>query len=64
MALEVEKHYKVKEVCSLLSIDRSTLYRWVKNGKVGEPVKDGKRCTRFPASVIEKYQASLKSHGE
>ena len=61
MIYQNEIHLKVKDVCSILAIDRSTLYRWVKNGKIGKPVKEGCRCTRFPLSVIQKYQDELKA---
>lgn len=57
----MEKQYKVKEVCNLLGMHRSTLYRKIKNGEIDPPVKDGCRMTRLLESSIIKYQNRLKS---
>lgn len=42
-----------KDVCALLSISRSTLWRWVQNGTLPEPIRIG-GCTRWEREEVEK----------
>ncbi|HFZ9215138.1 TPA: helix-turn-helix transcriptional regulator [Salmonella enterica subsp. diarizonae serovar 61:r:-] len=64
MEKHAEKLYKVKEVCNLLGMHRSTLYRKVANGVIEAPVKDGCRMSRFRESSIIKYQEDIKSQSQ
>ncbi|EDQ9953962.1 helix-turn-helix domain-containing protein [Salmonella enterica subsp. diarizonae] len=64
MEKNAEKLYRVKEVCNLLGMHRSTLYRKVANGAIEAPVKDGCRMSRFRESSIIKYQEAIKSRSQ
>ena len=52
-------YYKINEVCSLLSVDRSTVMRWVKSGEI-EYFKAGSTY-RIPKKAIEKL---IKKEGK
>ena len=34
-----EVYYRTLEVCHIAGVSRSTLFRWLKEGKEGEPIK-------------------------
>jgi excisionase family DNA binding protein len=52
--LEFERHYTVNETCSLLAIDRSTFYRWLRDGVFDYVVKTP-GGTRIPAGVLRRF---------
>ena len=54
----IEKYLSAKEVAKKLSIGVSTVYDWVKKGKL-KPIKIGNKTTRYKNSDIEKYIRSL-----
>lgn len=64
MEKHAEKFYKAKEVCAILGMHRSTLYRKVASGIIEAPVKDGCRMSRFRESSIVKYQEAIKSRSQ
>lgn len=57
---KAEQFYKVREICQILKISRSTLYRKVKRNEIEPPLKDG-AMARWPESSIIKYQELLRS---
>lgn len=57
----MEKLLTAKEVAELLSIDESTVYKWVDQGRlsyVDLGKRDGKRCIRFRLKDMEQLVAS------
>jgi excisionase family DNA binding protein len=34
MSHEFERHYKTSEVAKILGVDRRTIWRWIKEGKI------------------------------
>lgn len=61
--------YSVKEFCELIGIDRSTLYRWIKAGKIEyiQSTPNGK--ISIPATVIQeltrrKAPPEVQNNGE
>jgi prophage regulatory protein len=49
-----------KEVCALLRIGRTTLWRWVKEGSFPRPLTVGAHCTRWRQAEIEEWLISAK----
>ena len=47
------------EVASLLSVGRSTIWKWSKSGRIPKPVKLTARCSRWRRSDILEYVASV-----
>ena len=47
-----DKHIKVTDVADMLSISRSTVWAWVKDGRLPSPIKIGGRCTRWSMNDI------------
>ena len=47
------------EVGKAFGIGRSTVWDWVKYGILPQPVRFGRRTTRWPVSEIEALKASL-----
>ncbi len=56
-----EKYYKPKEVCELLRIDRRTLWKWIKGGKI-RVIKLPSGRHRIPESEIKRILGEVK-HG-
>ncbi len=50
---EFERLYRVKEVCEILRIDRRTLWKWIKEGKI-RAIKLPSGRHRIPESEIRK----------
>ncbi|MHA1835151.1 MAG: helix-turn-helix domain-containing protein [Candidatus Baldrarchaeia archaeon] len=48
-----ERFYRVKEVCEILRIDRRTLWKWIKEGKI-RAIKLPSGRHRIPESEIRK----------
>jgi len=48
-----EKYYKPKEVCKILRIDRRTLWKWIKDGKI-KAIKLPSGRYRFPESELKR----------
>lgn len=53
--IELEEHVSLQTAALLLDVDRSTIKRWVKQGKLGPVYRLGRRCTRLPASGITRF---------
>jgi len=44
-----------KEVCQLLKVGRTWLYRAEKEGRYPKGIRYGKRCVRYPADLHEQF---------
>ncbi len=55
------KIFRPKEAASYLGISPSTLYDYVKAGKIDPPLKIGKRASGFRLSSLEKFLNSRPS---
>ena len=49
---ETKELYSVKQICSRLSVGKSTVYKWCREGLLS-PIKFGRRCTRFRSSEVQ-----------
>tara|TARA_R110001592_G_C12876163_1_gene724254 strand:- start:107 stop:286 length:180 start_codon:yes stop_codon:yes gene_type:complete len=49
-----------KEVCELIGRDRTTLYRWRRNGKFPKPIEDPGGELMWRTSVIENWLTELE----
>lgn len=56
----MEKLYTTAEVCKILKVSRSSLYRWVKKGWISVVVLPNGQI-RVPSSEVEKLLHTLKS---
>ena len=54
-----EQHYTINDACALLSITRSTIYDWIKQGLFAYVVKTP-GGTRIPASVLNQFAESRR----
>lgn len=66
----MKEFYSVKEFCELLGIGRTTLYRWIKAGKI-EVLKEnpqGKGRVIIPAAAVEELKCravpEVQNNGE
>jgi excisionase family DNA binding protein len=58
---EVERHLSADQVADRLSVDHSTVWRWIRTGKLHPVVKLGRRVVRVPESAVVRMleQSSL-----
>lgn len=54
------KMIRQKEVCELIGRDRTTLYRWRRNGKFPKPIEDPGGELMWRTSVIENWLTELE----
>jgi len=62
---ETERLINVQTVASMLGTGKSTIWRWVSNGMLPEPVRLGMRTTRWKLSEINQFisdQTSQKTN--
>lgn len=52
---------RCKELCELFSVSRSTIWRWVQNGRLPKPLRLGPNVVGWPEDVIERL---LSAPGE
>src|SRR5262245_40575445 len=57
--LEGDQHLQVREVARLMRIGVSTVWRWVKLGRLPSPVRFSKACLRWRASELLQYLNDL-----
>jgi prophage regulatory protein len=55
------KFYTLKEVMEIFQVSKSTIYKWVKEGKFPEQVKLGGSQTRWTEEVLLEYVSCLNS---
>lgn len=46
-----------KTLAGKYEVSRATIWRWVREGRLPEPVKLGPGCTRWPMSAIKQFEA-------
>lgn len=56
-------YLKPKEVCEILSINPSTLYRWTKSGKFPKPIVIGS-TPRYSAETIQAFIQSREKQAQ
>jgi predicted DNA-binding transcriptional regulator AlpA len=45
----------VQDVARLFKVSRRTIWRWVAEGRLPEPIRYSRLCVRWPSSVIRPY---------
>lgn len=45
----------VKQVCEMVSVNDSTIWRWAKKGLFPRPIKVGPMTTRWKSDEVEKW---------
>jgi prophage regulatory protein len=50
---------RLREVARETGLGKSTIWAKVQRGEFPQPVRQGARCTRWPASEIEAWKRSL-----
>jgi prophage regulatory protein len=50
---------RLREVCTLLATSRSTIYKWVADGRFPRPVKISERSVRWKVADIESWRDTL-----
>ena len=50
---------RLREVCRLLAVSRSTIYQWVADGRFPRPLRLSERSVRWRFSDIESWRAEL-----
>ena len=56
------KLIRQKEVCELIGRDRTTLYRWRKDGRFPKPIEDPGGELMWRISAIEDWLVELESN--
>lgn len=56
---DVDLYIRVKRVGELFGIKPSTVWKWVKLGKLPKPTKLSSRCTVWRLSECQEYQKKL-----
>jgi predicted DNA-binding transcriptional regulator AlpA len=57
LSLPLEGFARPAQVAHAFGVSRATLYNYIKDGKIPEPEKDGKRISRWPVAVIRECLA-------
>lgn len=50
----MQKHYRDKDIAEAFGVSRNTVWRWVREGRLAEPVRLSPGCTRWPQSDVDK----------
>lgn len=53
--MTIERLYTAKEVAALLGLHPKSIWRYVNEGKLAEPIKRGSRFTRWKQSDVERF---------
>ena len=56
-----ERMIRVNELAHRLSVERSTIFRWIKSGKLPKPIKVSRTLTYWRASTITEWMQDLAS---
>jgi predicted DNA-binding transcriptional regulator AlpA len=67
-AIDEDDLLSIKEVCRFFTgekhpIDPSTVYRWVKKGKIPPPIRISPALQRWRRSELEKIRAAMYAGG-
>jgi prophage regulatory protein len=57
LGLSRDQMIRPNEVTSLLRIGKTTLWRWVREGRLPKPARLGPRVVAWPLATIRDYQA-------
>ena len=57
------RYRSIKEVCEEFGVSRSTVYEWIKNGLLPQPIQITKRCVRFLGEDLEALNKTLRDGG-
>jgi predicted DNA-binding transcriptional regulator AlpA len=57
-AMPADQYFTARDLCGRLKINRVTLWRWVRDGRVPAPVKFGRRL-RWIAAEISNFERGL-----
>jgi prophage regulatory protein len=49
----MERHFRDREIAEAFGVSRNTVWRWVREGRLPEPVRISPGCTRWPQSDID-----------
>ena len=49
----MQVYYRDKDIAHAFKVSRNTVWRWVKEGRLSEPVRISPGCTRWPQSAID-----------
>lgn len=49
----MQVYYRDKDIAHAFKVSRNTIWRWVKEGRLSEPVRISPGCTRWPQSAID-----------
>lgn len=60
----MDRLLRPKDVCMILSIGKTTLYKYIKAGIIPKPVKWGQRISYWRSSEIEKLIDKIINGGE
>jgi prophage regulatory protein len=52
---------RLKDVCALIGVGRSTIYKWVELSSFPKPIRVGARSVRWKASDLAQWRDALKS---
>lgn len=50
-------YFSDKQIAERYGVDRTTIWRWVKDGNFPEPVKLSKGCTRWPETPVLSWES-------
>jgi len=53
-----------EELARLLSVSTVTIYDWVRKGKLPQPIRFGRRCSRWRLSEVEAAIDRLAQQGD
>ncbi|HJB66247.1 MAG TPA: helix-turn-helix domain-containing protein [Candidatus Mailhella merdavium] len=59
--MNVSCHLRAKGAAAYLGISQSTLWRWVKQGRINKGTRLSARCTVWPREELEKFMQEQAS---
>ena len=57
----MQKHYRDKDIAKAFGVSRNTVWRWVREGRLAEPVRLSPGCTRWPESDLARLTERRKA---
>lgn len=54
----VEEHLRPAQAAERLSVNESTIHRWISSRKIRRVVKIGRKCVLIPASELNRFLTS------
>ena len=59
VVIDEKKYYRTLEFCRKAHISRSTLLRWLKEGRIGEPIRDRRGWRIFSEEHLKIINAEV-----